>query len=351
LNKSIPTIVLGATGYVGGEVLRLLAMHPNLYLEAAVARSAVGQPLSQMFPHLTGIYDNIHFVGMDGITFKSGASVAVFSCLPHGTGAAQIDQLIRAADNAGCEIRLVDLSADFRLESPELYLEVYGHEHQAKSRYEEFDCALPELTPGIPSRFIAHPGCFTTAATLACAPLLALGMTTGTFRISAVTGSTGSGRDPKDATHHPERHSNLSAYNPLLHRHTPEMEMLIARSAGESARVRFVPHSGPFARGIHATIFGELIRPMDAAAVTESVREFYEHAPFITVSNKPPRLKDVVGSNRCHLGVSVSETDVVIFSVIDNLIKGAAGGAVQWMNRLQGFPETAGLMIPALGWI
>lgn len=343
-------VVLGATGYVGGEVLRLLAQHPRFHLAAAVARSAVGQPLPQVFPHFRGVYDHCNFTGADEIPLKRGEPLAVFSCLPHGTGAAQIDDLISRADAASCDLRLVDLSADFRLPDPSAYARVYGHEHQAKTRYAQFACDLPELVVGVPSRLMAHPGCFTTATTLACAPLHRLGLTTGPFRVSAITGSTGSGREPKEGTHHPERHSNVVAYNPLLHRHGPEMEMLIGRGAKEAARVLFVPHSGPFARGIHATIHAELLEDSDTAAVVSAMSSFYREAPFVSVTGKPPRIKDVVGSNRCHIGVAVSGRDLVVFSVIDNLVKGAAGGAVQWMNRMFGLPDTTGLLLPALGW-
>ena len=343
-------VVLGATGYVGGEGLRLLAQHPRFRLVAAVARSAVGQPLPQVFPHFRGVYDHVTFVSGEEIPLKRGEPLAVFSCLPHGTGAAQIDDLITRADAVSCDLRLVDLSADFRLPSPDAYAQVYGHEHQAKNRYAEFACELPELVTTVPSRLMAHPGCFTTATTLACAPLHRLGLTTGPFRVSAITGSTGSGREPKDGTHHPERHSNVVGYNPLQHRHAPEMEMLIGRNASESARVLFVPHSGPFARGIHATIHAELRAESSTEAMVAAIASFYRDAPFLSVGSKPPRMKDVVGSNRCHLGVAVSGRDLVVFSVIDNLIKGAAGGAVQWMNRMFGLPDTTGLNLPALGW-
>ncbi|MEM7357279.1 MAG: Asd/ArgC dimerization domain-containing protein, partial [Acidobacteriota bacterium] len=169
--------------------------------------------------------------------------------------------------------------------------------------------------------------------------------------VSALTGATGSGRTPKATTHYPERHANLKAYSPLAHRHAPEMEMLLTRLGGAAPRVDFVPHSGPWSRGIHATVHLDLDQPMTTDELTEHYAAFYAQAPFISVAGEPPRLKDVVGINRCHLGIAANGRRGVIFSVIDNLTKGSSGGALHWMNRLCGFDETLGLGRPGLGWI
>ncbi len=352
----IPTAVLGATGYVAGELLRLLAFHPSFDLVAAVSRSRAGGELTGVFPHLADVWDDARFADdelLDELlaTAPSGdPSVAVFSCLPHGAAAGRLDALLARAEAAGTLVRLVDLSADFRLRSPADYERVYGAPHEAPSRYGEFTCGLPELTADTPAGAVAHPGCFTTAATLACAPAQALGLAHPRYRVAAVTGSTGSGRSPSATTHHPDRHGNFKAYLPLAHRHQPEMEMLLDRLGGERPTVDFVPHSGPFARGIHATVHLDLVRPMSAAELEESYAGFYRPSPFVSVGSEPPRLKDVVATNRCRLGVAADGTRAVVLSVIDNLTKGAAGGAVQWMNRLCGFDETLGLDLPGVGW-
>lgn len=346
---TVSAAVIGATGYVGGEVLRLLAHHPLLRVEAAVARSAAGRSVANLFPHLRGVYDDMEFLPLDGLDLSRPDPLAVFACLPHGEGAALTDLLLREAEGRGRPVFLVDLSADFRLPDPAAYARVYGHEHRAPSRYGDFFCGLPDLSPGVPSRFLSHPGCFTTAVTLACAPLVALGLCEPDLRVSAVTGSTGSGREPKEGTHHPERHGNLMAYNPLRHRHAPEMEMLLGR-LGATPRILFVPHSGPFARGIHATVHGTLASPMASEELVARMAAFYGASVFVTVAGSPPRIKDVVGSNRCHLSAAVSGRDFVLLAAIDNLVKGAAGGAIQWMNRLIDLPEDAGLRLPALGW-
>jgi N-acetyl-gamma-glutamyl-phosphate reductase len=169
--------------------------------------------------------------------------------------------------------------------------------------------------------------------------------------VVAVTGSTGAGRTPTATTHHPARRSTVFAYNPLKHRHEPEMRALASAASGVDAVIHFVPQSGPFARGIYATLQGRLLRPMETAEVRQALAGFYAKAPFVDILPEPPRLQDVAGTNRARLSVAADGDHLVVFSAIDNLVKGAAGGAIQWMNRLLGFPETAGLMVPGLGWI
>jgi N-acetyl-gamma-glutamyl-phosphate reductase len=249
-------------------------------------------------------------------------------------------------------VQLVDLSADFRLGDAALHERIYGAPHDAPARLPGFTCALPDLEHVTPPGPIAHPGCFTTAVTLAIAPLVALDLAEPSFFASAVTGSTGSGRTPSPATHHPDRHANFRAYNPLAHRHAPEMEMLAARAASsaDAVRVLFTPHSGPFARGIHATVHARLLHEVDAERLAAAMAGFYAHTPFVHVTASPPALSEVVGTNRARLGVAVRDRDAVVFSAIDNLTKGASGGALQWMNRLCGLDETAGLLLPGLGW-
>jgi len=235
---------------------------------------------------------------------------------------------------------VVDLSADFRHDAG-TYAALYGGAHPHPDLLARFTCALPELSP-TPEGPVAHPDCFTTATTLGAAPLVALGART--VHVSAITGSTGSGRGPKEGTHHPQRHANLWAYAPFAHRHAPEMTRLLG------AEVHFAPHSGPFARGTHATIFATLDRSVTAEEVRVAAPEVYVGSPFVTVLDGEPRLKDVVGTNRCHLGYAARGREVVAFAVIDNLLQGAAGGAVQWMNRLAGLPEDLGLQQVAIHW-
>jgi N-acetyl-gamma-glutamyl-phosphate reductase len=185
---------------------------------------------------------------------------------------------------------------------------------------------------------------------LATVPLLTLGLVEPTLFLSGVTGSTGSGRKPVEGTHHPLRHSDLYSYNALAHRHAPEITACTKAASGVEADIAFVPHSGPFARGIHMTVQAKLKPQVDASRVLPALREFYARSPFVRVTDSAPRIKDVVTSNYAHLSATSNGRTVAVMCVLDNLNKGAAGGAVQWMNRIQGLPETAGLIAPAPGW-
>ena len=264
--------------------------------------------------------------------------------------AALIDRLLASAEQAGTQARVVDTSADFRYASADAYEAVYKHAHGAPERLGEFSCAVPEHLNALSTPHVAHPGCFATAVLLASVPLLALGLVEPRLFVSGVTGSTGSGRQPVAGTHHPQRHSDLYSYNALAHRHAPEITALALAAAGTQADFAFVPHSGPFARGIHVTVQATLHESMSTHELVHALREYYDQSVFVRVSGDMPRLKDVVASNFAELsGVSNGRT-VAVMCVIDNLTKGAAGGAVQWMNRMFGHEETAGLMSPAPGW-
>ncbi len=185
---------------------------------------------------------------------------------------------------------------------------------------------------------------------LATVPLIGSGFTDTELFVTATTGSTGSGRSPLPGTHHPERHSNLYAYKPLAHRHAPEIAGLTTAASGRETRVHFVPQSGPFARGIYVTVQARTAATVSAQVLRRVYEQAYADAPFVDIVDGTPRLKSVVASNRCHIGVACDDDTVVVMSAIDNLVKGAAGGAVQWMNRLWGVPETMGLTAVAPGW-
>ena len=197
---------------------------------------------------------------------------------------------------------------------------------------------------------VGHPGCFATAILLASVPLLANGLIEPSLFVSGVTGSTGSGRKPTAATHHPLRHGDLYSYSALVHRHVPEVTACALAATGVEAQFAFVPHSGPFARGIHVTLQAALRRPLDTEKLLGILRAYYADAPFVRVTPEAPRVKDVVASNYAHLSAVIMGGTVAVMCAIDNLNKGAAGGALQWMNRMFGLPESAGLTAPAPGW-
>jgi N-acetyl-gamma-glutamyl-phosphate reductase len=185
---------------------------------------------------------------------------------------------------------------------------------------------------------------------LASVPLLALGLTDTRLFVTGITGSTGSGRRPSEGTHHPQRHSDVYSYGALSHRHVPEIIACAKAATGVEAEFNFVPHSGPFARGIHVTVQASLVNPISSAEAQEALAEYYKGCPFVRVVGTAPRVKDVAASNYSNLSAVTNGASIAVMSVLDNLNKGAAGGGVQWMNRLLGFDERLGLLAPAPGW-
>jgi N-acetyl-gamma-glutamyl-phosphate reductase common form len=351
--STVPAMVLGGSGYVAGELLRLLSGHPHLRPFATLSESQSGGAVEAAFPHLAGCYPELAFSSREDLPRLIGSqeTLAVLCAAPHGAAAPLLDGILTEAEKAGTAVRIVDISADFRFADGAAYEKVYGHAHGAPDRLAAFRCALPEHLEETPDGHVGHPGCFVTATLLAAVPLLKLGLVEPRLSVVAVTGSTGAGRTPTATTHHPARRSTVFAYNPLKHRHEPEMRALASAASGVDATIHFVPQSGPFARGIYATLQGRLARPMETGEVRQALAGFYAKAPFVDILPEPPRLQDVVGTNRARLSVAADGDHLVVFSAIDNLVKGAAGGAIQWMNRLLGFPETAGLQVPGLGWM
>jgi len=351
VSRGIDTLVLGGSGYVAGELLRLISAHPELELKAAISGSQAGQTLESVFPHLHASFDGHRFQPIASIARlieEASGPVAVFSAAAHGASAALVNDVLQAAK--GPDVHVVDMSADFRYATAKAYEAVYRQPHGAPDLLSQFNCALPEHLADTP-RHVGHPGCFATALLLAIVPLLKLGIVEPDLYAVGITGSTGSGGSPKSTTHHPLRHSNLFSYKPLAHRHVPEVTALAERASGVRPAVHFVPHSGPFARGIHVTVQGTLRTELTRADIAAEIDAFYADAPFVRVLDGEPRMKDIVGSNYAQLGVASDGKTFAVMSVIDNLTKGAAGGAVQWMNRLLGLPETTGLTLTGAGWV
>lgn len=353
MTERLPCIVFGGSGYVSGELLRLLAAHPRFFPAAVSSTSKTGERVVLSFPHLLGAVDRaLTFTSVDDWKRSLGGakSAVAFFATPHGETAALVDRVLADASGSGIELSAIDLSADFRLRDTELYRTVYGKPHGAPQRLKDFFCGLPEHVSEIATPHVAHPGCFTTAVTLAAYPLAKAGLVDGEIFVSAVTGSSGSGAVPQAGTHHPERAHNFYAYNPLAHRHEHEMKMLLSDAGGGAIEVAFCPHSGPFVRGIHATLTMHLTRELSADAAKTLFDDLYGHDGFVSATTGAPKLAEVVGTNRCRIGVFVRGRRLVVTSVIDNLVKGAAGGAVQWANRLKGLDDHAGLGLAGLGW-
>jgi N-acetyl-gamma-glutamyl-phosphate reductase len=352
MSNPTPAIVLGGTGYVAGELLRLIAGHPQMTVAGVLSDSQPGAPVADAFAHLRSAYPDLKFSSAAQIesVIRNAPASALFSAAPHGVSAAIVDRLLQAATAAGRRVSCVDISADFRYATAAAYEAVYKHAHGAPARIGEFTCAVPEHLSKCPTAHVAHPGCFATATLLASVPLLALGLTETRLFVTGITGSTGSGRKPTEGTHHPQRHSDLYSYGALSHRHVPEITACAKLASGVEAEFNFVPHSGPFARGIHVTVQAVLKKPLSSAEAVAALRAYYQNCPFVRVSDSAPRVKDVATSNYSHLSAVTNGNSIAVMSVLDNLNKGAAGGAVQWMNRLLGYEETVGLLAPAPGW-
>jgi N-acetyl-gamma-glutamyl-phosphate reductase common form len=352
VSERTPAIVLGGTGYVAGELLRLVAGHPGLDVAAILSDSQPGTSVASAFPHLRDAYPHLKFSGLDDIEtlIRRTPRSALFSAAPHGVAAGIIDRLLNAAESAGARTHCVDISADFRYSSVGAYEKVYKHAHGAPSRIGHFTCAVPEHLAVSPTPHVSHPGCFATATLLASVPLLALGLTDTRLFVTGITGSTGAGRKPSEGTHHPQRHSDLYSYGALSHRHVPEITACAKLATGVDAEFNFVPHSGPFARGIHVTVQASLKQPLSSAQAVEALATFYKDSRFVRVIDTAPRVKDVATSNFANLSAVTNGSSIAVMSVLDNLNKGAAGGGLQWMNRLLGFDESLGLLAPAPGW-
>ena len=331
-------VVIGAAGYAGGELLRLLLGHPEVTDSVAVSRSQAGKPLGEVHPHLAQLTD-LRFSAMDLADAAHQADV-VFLALEHGESSRIAEQLFRASPGL-----IIDLAADFRVPDPALYQRYYGT-HQAPQflpcfRYGLADVVGPELRG---AKAIAVPGCFATAAQLALYPLASLRDTSPA--LFAITGSSGSGVHPKPTTHHPARANNVFAYSVLSHRHEAEILAQWRRWTGsDDAQVRLMTHSGPFVRGIYLTLKAARRPGGQADTVRALFQRSYTGRPFVRLLENPPELTHAVGTNNALIHIAEDGNDIQVSVAIDNLIKGAGGQAVQAMNLALGIAEESGLRI------
>ncbi|MEM1332061.1 MAG: N-acetyl-gamma-glutamyl-phosphate reductase [Actinomycetota bacterium] len=326
--------IVGASGFTGAELLRLLDGHPLLDVTVATGDSLAGRRAAEVYPSLAGAYPDLVFEPFDPAALR-GLDLVVLG-LPHQASMAMAPQLV---GEVSC---VVDLSAAFRLKDAGHYPAYYGFEHTEPELLAEAVFGLPELHRGrlVGARLIATPGCHVTAATLALQPLVAAGLVeTGGVIVDNVTGITGAGRTPTDTNVFTNIDSNVVAYGLLGHRHTPEMEQEIG------ARLLFTPHLVPMSRGILATCYARPTADASADAVLDCLRRAYDAEPFVTVTDAPPATKSVLGSNAAHVSARFDERTGTVISMcaIDNLTKGASGGALQAANVALGFDETTGL--------
>jgi N-acetyl-gamma-glutamyl-phosphate reductase len=330
--------VVGAGGYVGGELLRILLRHPQVTELTAVSRSQAGKTLAEVHPALAHAGD-ARFGGAEPGEAAKGADV-VFLALEHGESSRIMGSVIDAGPGL-----VVDLAADFRITDGRLYEKYYGP-HPAPELVHRFRYGLADLlgTELRGATAVAAPGCFATAAQLAIHPLRGVALA-GEPAIWGITGSSGAGIHPRATTHHPARAHNVFAYSVAGHRHEAEIAEQWRRWTGRSeATPRLLTHSGPFVRGIYATVHAHLARG-SAQDVIDAAEAAFRNRPFVRLSGSPPELTHVVGTNDALLYVSGADREVQIFVAIDNLVKGAGGQAVQAMNLALGLEETAGLAL------
>jgi N-acetyl-gamma-glutamyl-phosphate reductase len=337
--------VLGATGYAGVELLRILIQHPRVELTVVTSQQYVGMRVSDVYPALATKCDMVlEEIKTDTIAAESDT---VFTALPHETSAGVVAALIRRGT------RVIDLSADFRLHDAQAYRQWY-RPHQAPELLSEAVYGLTELHRRqiADGQLIANPGCYPTGALLGLGPLFASKLTRGMVVIDAKSGVTGAGRSASVELSFSEVNENFKAYNVGVHRHTPEIEQELGEIAGAPVAVFFAPHLLPLNRGILSTIYVSLEHtPTDDELVTLFQR-FYENEPFVRIRpyGRFPETKEVRGSNDCAIGFRYDRRTktLVVITAIDNLVKGAAGQAVQNMNVMYGWPEDEGLRGAAL---
>lgn len=352
-DRPIDVSILGASGFGGGELLRLLLAHPNVARIDAISRSHVDKAISGVHPHLRGLSSATFKAELDFAAMHSSPNPVLFAALPHGEFAKLWPGLRkRLAPNT----TVVDLSADFRLQSSAAFEAAYGYAHPCPQHLPDFVYGLPEAHSAslAGAKRIANPGCFATAIALALLPLVALRQDFGRIHISAVTGSSGSGTKASAGTHHPTRAHDFRAYKILTHQHESEIRACLDDAAlkqGVDARApefSLVPHSAPMVRGIFATCQFELPETLPAQAVIDAYQRQYMQSRFVNVIDESPRAAAVAGSNFCDISVHVVGNAVAVLCAIDNLGKGMAGQAVQNMNLALELPESTGLLTAAL---
>jgi N-acetyl-gamma-glutamyl-phosphate reductase len=332
--------ILGASGYTGAELVRLLACHPSFSIAAMTGDRKAGQPMAAVFPQLAAL-DLPNLVAIEQVDF-AGVD-AVFCCLPHGT-----TQEVIAALPA--HLKVVDLSADFRLAETGLYAEWYGHEHRAPALQKQAVYGLTELARAQvkSARLVANPGCYPTSAQLPLIPLLEARLIgTEDIIIDAKSGVSGAGRAAKEGALFTEVAEGIHAYSIAAHRHAPEIEQGLSRAAGKPVVVNFTPHLMPMSRGILSTIYVKTQGGAKAADLRQALAQRYDGEAFVKIlpPGVSPATRHVRGSNYCFINVFDDRVAgrAIICSVIDNLVKGASGQALQNMNLMFDLPETAGL--------
>jgi N-acetyl-gamma-glutamyl-phosphate reductase len=335
----IRVAIVGGSGYTAVELIKILLRHPGVKIEAVTTRE--GTPLvSELHPSLTNRID-LRCETFDADGFQQRGVQCVFGCLPHGVSQSTLPELLDRG------IRVIDLSADYRLRDPLAYAQWYGMEHRDRDNLARAVYGLPEIYGESlgDAQLVANPGCYPQPAILGLAPLAARQLIElKGIVVDSKSGVSGAGRVPKLPQHFPECNESVSAYNVGKHRHTPEIEQALSDVAGEPVEVIFTPHLIPMDRGIFSTIYATPVKAVSEAELLNLYRDYYVRAPFVRVRESLPGTKDSAHTNFLDIAVRVVRGKIVVLASEDNLVRGASGVAVQNFNNMFGFEETTGLL-------
>src|SRR3989440_4690295 len=341
-NSKLRVAIFGASGYGGSELLRILLQHPHAEIAFVTANEQAGKAVSDVHKNLLGATE-LRFIKVPEDLHGLSDIDCAFFALPHG-------QAMDIVPKLASQVNVIDLSGDFRLGDANVFAQHYGREHTAIDAQSQFVYGLTETNREVirSATHIANPGCFATATLLGLAPLVANNLLSCRVIVDAKTGSSGSGAKAAANTHHPQRSTSFYAYKPFTHQHVPEIEQEL-KSIGEwnpdESGLIFMTHSLPVARGIFASIYCELKKEMSAAEARAMFAEFYRDSFFVRLVEGSPDINWVKTTNFCDIGFASRGQQLVVFTAIDNLVKGAAGQAVQNMNLMFGLEEKTGLML------
>ncbi len=330
--------IIGATGYTGAEAIKILLNHPKAELTYLTALPEECGTVSEIFGELKGRCD-LEIEPLDFGKLADLADVAL-CCLPHKVSMGFVPKLLALG------VKVIDFSADYRIKNVEVYEQYYAVKHTDTENMQKAVYGLAELyRDQIKGKnIIANPGCYPTGAILALAPVLKQGLVKfDSIIVNAVTGTSGAGKNPSAKFHFPNMNENLFAYGVGIHRHMPEMEQIATDIAGAEVKILFQPHVGAFDRGILSTVYCQAEEAINTKELAQVYNDFYKDEQFVQVCSNPPTVKDVAGTNYCHIYPACVKGKIVLFSAIDNLVKGASGQAIQNMNIIYGLEEALGL--------
>jgi len=337
---AIKIAILGGSGYTAAELIKILLRHPEVEIVEVASRQEGTPEVAELHPSLTGRI-RLRCQPFDADRLVRSGVQCVFGCLPHGVSMDTLPALL----NRG--VRVIDLSADYRLRDPNVYAQWYGESHDDLAHLAQAVYGLPEFYGSEidTAQLVANPGCYPQTGILGLAPLVAgRYIDLGSIIIDSKSGVSGAGRTPKLKTHFPECNESVAAYNVGHHRHTPEIEQVLGDVAGEPVAVIFTPHLVPMDRGIFTTIYALPHRALSEDQLLELYREYYREAPFVRVVSHLPATKDCLGTNFLDVTVRVVRGRIVVLVCEDNLVRGASGVAVQNFNRMYGQEETVALL-------